>query len=107
MNEAEEKDSLFPQGQSDTTESNTTETEAGTNTDISPDSKEEVHTSELSPSAQEDTGYPAEIGTLTAELQTVNQRLDTMTNIILVIMVGLGLVVGILACNIFARYFTS
>ena len=112
MNEAEEKDSLFPQGQSDITETNTTETdtmksEAGTNTDISPDSKEEVHTSELSPSVKEDTGYPAEIGTLTAELQAVNQRLDTMTNITLVIMVGLGLVVGILACNIFARYFTS
>lgn len=107
MNEAEEKDSLLPQGQSDTTETNITENEAGTNKDISPDSKEEVHTSELSPSVQEDTGYPAEIGTLTAELQTVNQRLDTMTNIILVIMVGLGLVVGILACNIFARYFTS
>ena len=66
-----------------------------------------VHTSELSPTVQEYIDYSNDMGTLITELQTVNQRLDTMTNIFIVGMIGIGLVVGILACNIFARYFIS
>lgn len=102
MNEIVEKDSLVSQDQSDATEN-----ESVTNTDISKDSNEEVHTSELSPTEQEYIDYSKDMGTLITEIQTVSQRLDTMTNIMLVSMVGLGLVVGILASNIFARYFIS
>ena len=95
-----EKDNLEPQEQTDITGN-------GTSTDNLPYSKEEVHTSELSPAGQEYIGDSNDIGTLITEIQTVNQRLDTMTNISIVGMIGIGLVVGILACNIFARYFNS
>lgn len=102
MNEIGERESSVSQNQTDTMEN-----ESLMNTDISKDSNEEVHTSELSPTEQEYIDYSKDMGTLITEIQTVSQRLDTMTNIMLVSMVGLGLVVGILACNIFARYFIS
>lgn len=96
-----EKDNLEPQEhQADITGN-------GTSTDNLPDSNGEVHTSELSPTEQEYIDYSNDIDTLITEIQTVNQRLDTMTNISIVGMIGIGLVVGILACNIFARYFNS
>lgn len=105
-----EKDNSFPQDQTNTKETAITETETkenGTSPDQTSDNKEEVHTFELSPTVQEYIDYSNDIGTLVTEIQTVNQRLDTMTNIFIVGMIGIGLVVGILACNIFARYFIS
>lgn len=105
-----EKDNSFSQDQTNTKETDIIETETkenGTSTDQTSDNKEEVHTSELSPTVQEYIDYSNDIGTLITEIQTVNQRLDTMTNIFIVGMIGIGLVVGILACNIFARYFIS
>ncbi len=95
-----EKDTQELQDQTDTIDSIT-------DANASADSKEEVHTSELSPTVQEYIDYSNDMGTLITEIQTVNQRLDTMTNIFIVGMIGIGLVVGILACNIFARYFIS
>ena len=95
-----EKDTQELQDQTDTIDNST-------NTHALPDSNDKVHTSELSPTEQEYIDYSNDMGTLITELQTVNQRLDTMTNIFIVGMIGIGLVVGILACNIFARYFIS
>ena len=63
---------------------------------------QEVQTSE--PEKEEQTQDYTE---LVEQVQYINQRLDTMTNIVLVSMIALGLVVGIIACDIFSRYFKS
>lgn len=82
------------------------------------DSTEKVHTSELNIIEEEDAEeiieeIPEEglstidAGMLIQEVHYINQRLDTITNILLVSMVGIALVTGILACSIFAKYFRS
>lgn len=104
MNDVGEKDNIIPQDQTNTMETDNTETDAMENSimsDRTSDSKEEVHTSELFPIEEE---Y---IGILITEIQTVNHRLDTMTNLCIVGMIGIGLIAGILASNILARYFIS
>lgn len=63
---------------------------------------QEVQTSELEQQAQ-----TQDYTELVEQVQYINQRLDTMTNIVLVSMIALGLVVGIIACDIFSRYFKS
>lgn len=84
----------------------------------STDSSEEVHTSELNTLEEEDakeileetaeeTLTTTEVATLIQETHYINQRLDTISNILLVSMIGIALVVGVLACNIFAKYFRS
>lgn len=79
----------------------------------STDSTEEVRTSEHQQeesenvSIIEDTLDTTDTGTLIQEVHYINQRLDTMTNILLVSMIGIALVSGILACSIFAKYFHS
>ena len=81
-----EKDTQELQDQTDTIDNST-------NTNALPDSNDKVHTSELSPTVQEYIDYSNDMGTL--------------ITIFIVGMIGIGLVVGILACNIFARYFIS
>ena len=84
----------------------------------SSDSSEKVHTSELNTLEEEDVQEileetpeenltTTEIATLIQEIHYINQRLDTITNILLVSMIGIALVVGVLACSIFAKYFRS
>lgn len=51
--------------------------------------------------------YADDLQVLVASTKEVNQRLDTMTNCMIVGMVGIALVVGILACSIFGRYFRT
>lgn len=63
---------------------------------------QEVQTSE--PEKQEQTQDYTE---LVEQVQYINQRLDTVTNVLIVSMVALGMVVGIIACDIFSRYFKS
>ena len=63
---------------------------------------QEVQTSE--PEKQEQTQDYTE---LVEQVQYINQRLDTMTNVLIVTMIALGMVVGIIACDIFSRYFKS
>lgn len=63
---------------------------------------QEVQTSE--PEKQEQTQDYTE---LVEQVQYINQRLDTMTNVLIVTMIALGMVVGIIACDIFSRYFRS
>lgn len=63
---------------------------------------QEVQVSE--PQKQEQTQDYTE---LVEQVQYINQRLDTMTNVLIVTMIALGMVVGIIACDIFSRYFKS
>lgn len=63
------------------------------------DSSQEVHTSEPE-QAQDYTE-------LTEQVQQINQKMDNITNVSIVCMVGIGMIVGMLACSIFARYFKS
>lgn len=79
----------------------------GMDTPIESIGDEKVHTSELSPTVQEYIDYSNDINTLITVTQTINQRLETLTNISILCMVGIGIIAGILSCNIFARYFTS
>lgn len=41
------------------------------------------------------------------QLEKVNLKLDTLCNLSIVLLVGLGIVVGVLCSNIFSRYFKS
>lgn len=63
------------------------------------DNGQEVHTSEPV-QAQDYTE-------LTEQVQQINQKMDNITNISIVCMVGVGMAVGMIACSIFARYFKS
>lgn len=81
------------------------ETSKNSNEDISSsetsnlDNSQEVHTSE-----------PVQVQDYTElleQVQQINQKLDNITNLSIVCMVGVGMIVGIIACNIFSRYFKS
>jgi len=63
------------------------------------ESTEDVHASKQT----EATDYTE----LIEQVTNINQKLDTITNISIVCMVGIGIVIGILACNIFSKYFHS
>lgn len=63
------------------------------------DNTQEVHTSEPE-QAQDYTE-------LTEQVRQINQKMDNITSISIVCMVGVGMVVGMIACSIFARYFKS
>lgn len=81
------------------------ETSKNNNEDISSsetsnlDNSQEVHTSE--PVQTQDCTE------LVEQAQQINQKLDNITNLSIVCMVGVGLLVGIMACNIFSRYFKA
>lgn len=81
------------------------ETSKNSNEDISfsetsnLDNSQEVHTSE-----------PLQVQDYTElleQVQQINQKLDNITNLSIVCMVGVGMIVGIIACNIFSKYFKS
>lgn len=63
------------------------------------DNRQEVHTSE--PVQTQD--YTE----LTGQVQQINQKMDNITNISIVCMVGIGMIIGMISCNIFAKYFKS
>lgn len=44
---------------------------------------------------------------LVEQVTYINQKLDTVTNILLVSMVGIGILIGVTTCNIFSRYFKA
>lgn len=75
------------------------------------DTKEEqTKDKEQDTTAPEQTGQEEESSDTVAMVEQVtqiNQQLGTVTNILLVSMVGIGILVGITACNIFSRYFKS
>ena len=63
------------------------------------ESIEDVHAS----GQTESTDYTE----LIEQITDINQKLDNITNVSIVCMVGIGIVIGILACNIFSKYFHS
>ena len=65
--------------------------------------EQKVHTSEPE-QVQEVTENYTE---LLERVHQINLKMDNITNISIVCMVGVGMVVGIIACSIFARYFKS
>ena len=69
--------------------------------------EKEENTQEVQTSEPEQQAQTQDYTELVEQVQYINQRLDTMTNIVLVSMIALGLVVGIIACDIFSRYFKS
>ena len=89
------------------------ETSKDNNEDISsskvPDveEKKEEQTQEVQTSEPEKQEQTQDYTELVEQVQYTNQRLDTMTNVLIVSMIALGMVVGIIACDIFSRYFRS
>lgn len=55
----------------------------------------------------DNTEETSDISALVEQTIAINQKLDTISNTLIVSMVGLALVIGILACNIFSRYFKA
>ena len=49
----------------------------------------------------------ASVQTLIEQSTAINKKMDNVTNVLIVSMVGIGIVIGIIACNIFSRYFKS
>ena len=88
------------------------ETSKNNNEDISSSKvsdveEKEENTQEVQTSEPEQQAQTQDYTELVEQVQYINQRLDTLTNIVLVSMIALGLVVGIIACDIFSRYFKS
>lgn len=55
----------------------------------------------------ETTPVTGDYAELVVQVQDINIKLDTLCNISVVLLVGLGIVVGVLCSNIFSRYFRS
>ena len=91
----------------------TVETSKDNNEDISSskvsdvEEKKEEKTQEVQTSEPEQQAQTQDYTELVEQVQYINQRLDTMTNVLIVTMIALGMVVGIIACDIFSRYFRS
>ncbi len=89
------------------------ETSKDNNEDISSskvsdvEGKKEEQTQEVQTSEPEQQAQMQDYTELVEQVQYINQRLDTMTNVLIVTMIALGMVVGIIACDIFSRYFRS
>ena len=89
------------------------ETSKDNNEDISSskvsdvEEKKEENTQEIQTSEPEKQEQTQDYTELVEQVQYINQRLDTMTNVLIVAMIALGMVVGIIACDIFSRYFRS
>ena len=83
------------------------------NVDVSTDIVESVPSSKTSDvdNTQEDlTSEPVQAQDyteLTEQVQQINQKMDNITNISIVCMVGIGMIIGVISCNIFAKYFKS
>lgn len=89
------------------------ETSKDNNEDISSskvsdvEGKKEEQTQEVQTSEPEKQEQTQDYTELVEQVQYINQRLDTVTNVLIVTMIALGMVVGIIACDIFSRYFRS
>ena len=88
------------------------ETSKDNNEDISSSKVSDVeekgeNTQEVQTSEPEHQAQTQDYTELVEQVQYINQRLDTMTNVLIVTMIALGMVVGIIACDIFSRYFRS
>ena len=79
-----------------------------------PSSETSIITEEKDSTPEQETVSPAEPPqdnsdtiALVEQVTYINQKLDTVTNILLVSMVGIGILVGVTTCNIFSRYFKA
>ena len=45
--------------------------------------------------------------TLIQQTEYISQKMDNITSILIFCMIGVGIVVGVICCNIFSRYFKS
>ena len=72
--------------------------------EITEDSKEQT---EQPKETEQDSYSTTNTETLVEQVSQINQKLDTVSNILIVSMVGMAILVGITACNIFSRYFKS
>ena len=79
-----------------------------------PSSETSVITEEKDSKLEQETVFPAEPPqdnsdtiALVEQVTYINQKLDTVTNILLVSMVGIGILIGVTTCNIFSRYFKA
>lgn len=93
-------------------EKDVVETSKDNNEDISSSKvsdigEKEENTQEVQTSEPEQQAQTQDYTELVEQVQYINQRLDTMTNVLIVTMIALGMVVGIIACDIFSRYFRS
>ena len=93
-------------------EKDVVETSKDNNEDISSSKvsdveEKEENTQEVQTSEPEKQEHTQDYTELVEQVQYINQRLDTMTNVLIVSMIALGMVVGIIACDIFSRYFRS
>ena len=64
---------------------------------------EDIPSSENSDLEVSENNYEA----LIQQTEYINQKMDNITNILIFCMVGVGIVVGVICCNIFSRYFKS
>ena len=67
------------------------------------DTVEDIPSSENSDLGVFEDNYEA----LIQQTEYINQKMDNITNILLFCMVGIGIIVGVICCNIFSRYFKS
>lgn len=67
------------------------------------DTVEDIPSSENSDLEVSESNYE----TLIQQTEYINQKMDNITNILLFCMVGIGIIVGVICCNIFSRYFKS
>ena len=67
------------------------------------DTVEDIPSSENSDLGVFEDNYEA----LIQQTEYINQKMDNITNILIFCMIGVGIVVGIICCNIFSRYFKS
>lgn len=67
------------------------------------DTVEDIPSSENSDLEASESNYE----TLIQQTEYINQKMDNITNILLFCMVGIGIIVGVICCNIFSRYFKS
>lgn len=67
------------------------------------DTVEDIPSSENSDLEVSESNYE----TLIQHTEYINQKMDNITNILLFCMVGIGIIVGVICCNIFSRYFKS
>lgn len=84
-----------------------------TSMDISTDVMEDISSSETSDVNNGQEVYTSEseqtqdCTELLIQVQQINQKMDNITNVSIVCMVGIAMIVGMLACGIFSRYFKS
>lgn len=67
------------------------------------DTVEDIPSSENSDLEVSESNYE----TLIQQTEYINQKMNNITNILIFCMIGIGIIVGVICCNIFSRYFKS